>query len=252
MAVDPGRKGGREGAPGDGRAADAGAVRRPGEGVLADRLSDLARELQEESDPDVVLADIVGAAIALIPGTDEASISLVTDRRHIRSQAPSSNLAAQVDLLQDETGEGPCLDAAYEQRTVRVPDMAQEERWPKFSARASQLGVGSMLSFQLFVRGDNLGALNLYGRTAGGFDDESEHVGLLFASHAAIAFAGARKQQHLNQALDSRDLIGMAKGILMERYHLSADRAFEMLIRHSQEDQRKLRDIAQQVVQDTL
>jgi GAF domain-containing protein len=239
------RRGG-PGTQGQPSAEDAGTT--GGEDVLAAQLSALARELQEEKDPDAMLDDIVRAAIALIPGTDDASISLVSDRRHIRSQAPSSELAARVDHLQDETGEGPCLDAAFEHQTVRVPDMAREKRWPRFASKASQLGVGGMLAFQLFVEGDNLGALNLYGRTAGGFNDESEHVGLLFASHAAVAFAGARRQLNLNQALDSRDLIGMAKGILMERFQLSADGAFKVLIRHSQESQRKLRDVAQQVV----
>lgn len=127
--------------------------------------------------------------------------------------------------------------------------MATEGRWPRFSQQASAAGAESMLSFQLFVAGDNLGALNLYARTPDAFDDESEHVGLLFASHAAVAFAGAQKQQQqLARALDARDLIGMAKGILMERYKITPDRAFAVLVRGSQANQRKLRDVAHDVV----
>jgi hypothetical protein len=106
-----------------------------------------------------------------------------------------------------------------------------------------------MLAFQLFVEGDNLGALNLYGRTPDAFDDESEHVGLLFASHAAVAFAGVRKQQQLSRALDTRDVIGMAKGILMQRYSISSDRAFRVLVRSSQDNQRKLREVAEELVE---
>jgi GAF domain-containing protein len=127
---------------------------------------------------------------------------------------------------------------------VSVPDLASEQRWPDFSARAAALGVGSMLSFQLFVEGDNLGALNLYSSESDAFDDESEQVGLLFASHAAVAFADAQKLDQLNSAVETRDLIGQAKGILMERYRISAEQAFRVLTRVSQQRNRKLRDLA--------
>lgn len=105
-----------------------------------------------------------------------------------------------------------------------------------------------MLAFQLYVEGDNLGALNLYAGTAGAFDDESEHVGLLFAAHAAIAYAGVRTQFQLQRAIATRELIGQACGILMERYKLSADRAFAVLVRTSQTGNVKLRDVADQLI----
>lgn len=146
-----------------------------------------------------------------------------------------------------EVGEGPCLDAAYEQQTVRVSDMAQEDRWPKFSARALELGAASMLSFQLYVEGDNLGALNLYSRKPNSFDDDSEHIGLLFASHAAVAFAGAEKVRHLTIAVNRRDLVGQAKGILMERFKINAEQAFTVLTRVSQHNNRKLYDVAEEL-----
>jgi hypothetical protein len=126
--------------------------------------------------------------------------------------------------------------------------MRTETRWPRFAQRAFHAGAGSMLSFQLYVEGDNLGALNLYARQPGAFDDESEHVGLLFAAHAAGAYAGAQKQDQLIAAMATRDLIGQAKGILMERYKISGDRAFSLLIRVSQNTHRKLRDVADELV----
>jgi hypothetical protein len=101
-----------------------------------------------------------------------------------------------------------------------------------------------MLSLQLFVEGDNLGALNLYARTPNAFTDESEQVGLLFAAHAAIAYAGVRKEAQLAQALASRDIIGQAKGILMERYKVTAECAFLMLARASQITNTKLQNVA--------
>jgi GAF domain-containing protein len=211
---------------------------------LAEDFGDLARSLEEHDDPDVLLAEIVAAAVAMVPGADEGSVSVVIARSGVGSQAPTSDLPAQVDALQEETGQGPCLDAAFEHQTVRVADMASEDRWPEFARRASEAGAASMLSLQLYVEGDNLGALNLYSRTPGAFDDESEQIGLLFASHAAVAYAGVRKEAQLAKAVVSRDVIGQAKGILMERYKISAERAFLVLTRVSQDTNRKLHDIA--------
>ena len=217
---------------------------------LAEDFGGLARSLEEHDDPDVLLAEIVAAAVAMVPGVDEGSISVVTGRRNIGSQAPTGDLPMQVDALQEETQQGPCLDAAYDELTVRVTDMASETRWPEFARRASQAGAASMLSLQLYVEGDNLGALNLHSRTPNAFDDESEQVGLLFASHAAVAYAGVRKEAQLAKAVVSRDLIGQAKGILMERYNVSGERAFLVLTRISQNTNRKLHDIAAELVRE--
>ena len=214
---------------------------------LARELSELAQTLQSQDDTQEVLDAIVGAAVNLIPGVDEGSISVVLNRRDVGSHSPSGELPRVVDGIQAEVGEGPCLDAAFEQQTVRVPDMAAEERWPRFGRRAAEAGAKSMLAFQLFVEGDNLGALNLYSYRPNAFDDESEHVGLLFASHAAVAFAGAQKMDQLKAAIDHRDLIGQAKGILMERYKLTADKAFLPLAGVSQRTNRKLYDLAEEL-----
>lgn len=218
----------------------------PDHGDLAERLSALARELEQENDTEGTLTLIVQNAIGLVPGAEEGSISVVVGRRHVDSRVPSSPLAAQVDQLQAETGQGPCLRAVYEQ-TVRVDDMRSEERWPAFAERAYEAGVASMLSFQLYVDDDSLGALNLYARTTDAFDDESEHIGLLFAAHAAVAFSGVRKQEQLAAGMATRDLIGQAKGRLMERFGLDSDQAFMVLTRASREANRKLRDVAEEV-----
>jgi transcriptional regulator with GAF, ATPase, and Fis domain len=217
---------------------------------LAEDFGDLARSLDGHDDPAAVLADIVAAAVAMVPGADEASISVVTARRQVGSQAPTGDLPSRVDALQEETQQGPCLDAAYEQQTVRVTDMAREDRWPQFARQASEAGAASMLSLQLYVEGDNLGALNLYSRTPHAFDDESEQVGLLFATHAAVAYASVRKEAQLTKALVSRDLIGQAKGILMERYKITGERAFLLLVRLSQNNNQKLHDVARDLVRD--
>jgi GAF domain-containing protein len=213
-------------------------------GHLAGRLSDLARELQQDEDSESILEDIVHAVLELVPHAAEASISIVTGRRTINSRAASGELPRRIDALQSETGQGPCLDAAYDHRVVRVPDLSREERWPDFAQAAFDSGARSMLSIQLFVEGDNLGALNIYGDDVNVFDEESEQVGLLIGAHAAVAFSDAQEISQLTQALDTRDVIGQAKGILMERFKITSQQAFVILTRASSESNSKLRDVA--------
>ncbi|WP_247826878.1 GAF and ANTAR domain-containing protein [Arthrobacter antioxidans] len=215
---------------------------------LATELAELARVLQQEPDSDAILSGFVHAAIDLIPGVDEGSVSVVLGRRDVGSRAPSGDLPARIDALQVETGQGPCLEAAYEHRTVRVSDMAHEQRWPLFARRATEAGARGMLSIQLWVQGDDLGALNLYSYEADAFTDESENVGLLVASHAAVAFAEAEKTRQLHEAVDSRDVIGQAKGILMERHKITGEQAFIVLSMASQRTHLKLWSVADHLI----
>jgi hypothetical protein len=106
-----------------------------------------------------------------------------------------------------------------------------------------------MLCFQLFVAGDRLGALNIYASSPAAFDDECQEIGQMFAGHAAVALAGAEHESNLRSGMGTRDIIGQAKGILMERYKLTADRAFGVLSRASQEVNRKLADVARELTE---
>jgi transcriptional regulator with GAF, ATPase, and Fis domain len=211
---------------------------------LAGRLSDLARSLQYETSVDETLQAITHAAVGTVPGAQYAALSVVERRRAIYTRAGTAELVFAVDQVQYDTGEGPCLSAVYQQRTVHLPDMTTELRWPTFTRRVAELGVLSMLSFQLYVQRDNLGALNLYSAEKHAFDGDSEHIGLLFASHAAVAMSGAQQEEHLHKAIAARDLIGQAKGILMERYKITADQAFAVLAHASQQTNTKLIEVA--------
>ena len=211
---------------------------------LAEKLSDLSRTLQDTKDVEGTLKAIVRAAADTVPGVEHASISSVVKRREVRTLAATGDLPRAVDQAQYDTSQGPCLDSLYEQQTVRLPDMATETRWPEFAAQAHEVGLGSMLAIQLYVTGEDLGALNLHSTQPDAFTDESEQVGLLFASHAAVAIAGAQDQEQLRTAVNSRDLIGQAKGILMERYKISAHEAFQLLVVASQATNIKLVDVA--------
>lgn len=214
---------------------------------LAAQLGGLARSINQES-PDAILEIVVQAAIELIPGTEEASFSIVTNRQNVESRAPSCELPLQLDALQRGLGEGPCLDSIYRETTIRVPNMATEERWPRFAQQAAEAGVASMLAFQLYVEGSNLGALNLYSGQPEAFTSESEHIGWTLASHAAIALAEAQKVDQLHQAVESRDVIGQAKGILMERYKITSHQAFLLLAKASSNTNQKLHAIAETLV----
>jgi len=196
-------------------------------GDLGEVMGQVARSLQEEyGDVEGTLQTLTETAVGIVPGAEDCTITYVTGRRRVEPRAATGDLPQQVDEMQDRLQEGPCLDAVWEQETVRVDDMRTETRWPRFAAEAVALGVLSSLSLQLFVEGDNLGALNLYARRPHAFGEESEDVGLLLAAHAAVAVAGAQTEEHLRRAVDSRDLIGQAKGILMERYKITGDQAF--------------------------
>jgi hypothetical protein len=219
-----------------------------GRDELATLLSDFARVAQNQDDPHSTLAEIVRAAIDVVPGCDEGSISIVQGRQKITSQAASADLPRIVDALQEKYRQGPCLDAAYEHETVRVTDMATETRWPQFAKAALEAGAAGMLSLQLYVEGDDLGALNLFSRHAGAFDDESEHVGLIFAAHSAVAYSAAQRQASAGRKIATSQLIGQAQGILIERHKLTADQAFALLVKASQKQNIKLRDIASVLV----
>lgn len=214
---------------------------------LGEVMGRIARTLQEEhGDVDATLAAITAAAVTTVPGVNGASVSLVTGRR-VTSRAPTSELVGDVDQLQTEVDEGPCLDALRDQETVRVDDFSTDDRWPRFAGEAARRGMGSLLSFQLFTDGDNLGALNLYAGRPRSFDPDAEAVGAVFAAHAAIALSAARQEENLRRAVDHRDLIGQAKGILMERHRITADQAFAVLARASTHTNRKLFDLAEEL-----
>jgi GAF domain-containing protein len=219
-----------------------------GEDGLARALSRLARDLQHESGAQAVMDRIVATAAAMVPGAQEATISLVHGRRRVVTAAATSPRARRLDECQQATGQGPCMDAMYEQQTLRVDDLAGEhERWPDLARGAGQADIRSLLCFQLFVHGSHLGGLNLMSAEPGAFSDASEEIGLLFASHAAVAVADAHQIEDLFRALATRDVIGQAKGVLMERFKINASQAFALLAKASQDTNRRVHEVAEEL-----
>ena len=164
---------------------------------LAQWLSEFARELQAQPNKDQIMRVVVRAAVEKVPGAQCAGITLVSAEGEVTTPVKTDDLVAQIDALQYETGQGPCLSTAREHLTVRSQDLRTERRWPKFAKAAALAGAESMLCLQLFVKGDSLGALNLLAREPGAFDETSEDIGLLLVSHAAIAMIGADREGDL-------------------------------------------------------
>jgi GAF domain-containing protein len=241
--IDPPREGGSQGLPSRSYTGDTTV------NELAQTLSDVARSLQDEPNLSHTLQGITEAAVQTVPGARYAGISEVQGRRTIVTRAATAEVVMKIDQVQYATRQGPCVDAIYKQQTFRLGDMFTEHRWPDFIEQTVGMGIRGMLSFQLYVVRDNLGALNLYSDTPDAFTDESEYVGLLFASHAAVAMIGAQQRQNKDQALLTRDLIGQAKGILMERHRLTADQAFLLMVEASQRTNTKLTEIAQRLTE---
>jgi GAF domain-containing protein len=167
----------------------------------------------------------------------------------VDTAASSDERATRADQLQYEASQGPCLDAIWEQDTVQIDEMITEERYPAWSRRvAEDTGIRSSLSLSLFTNKDSLGALNLYSPQPRSFEAETRGEGLAFAAHAAVALRSAQTEQHLRAAMATRNLIGQAQGILMERFKVTAEQAFAALSRVSQESNVKLRDVAQRLI----
>jgi transcriptional regulator with GAF, ATPase, and Fis domain len=214
-----------------------------------ERLASIARDLLNEPDVEHTVQRVVDLAAEHLGGVIYASVSLARQRRRVETPASSDDRALQADQLQYEVGEGPCLDAIWEQETFQIDDMITEERYPIYSRRvAERTGIRSSLSFQLFTDEDSLGALNLYSPQPRAFDEIARAEGFVFAAQAAVALRSAQHEEHLRAGMATRNLIGQAQGIVMERFKVTPNQAFAILARISQETNSRLRDVARYLV----
>ncbi|HZN80781.1 MAG TPA: GAF and ANTAR domain-containing protein [Mycobacterium sp.] len=215
---------------------------------LARRMAELARASAAPRSVEDVLSDVTAAAKELIPGTDTAGVLLIGKAGKFDSVAGTSDLPHLLDELQMKFNEGPCVEAALDELIVRTEDFRSEERWPKYSTAVVEIGVLSGLSFKLYTADRTAGALNLFSFKPNAFDAEDETTGVVLAAHAAAAILSSRHGEQLESALTTRDRIGQAKGIIMERFGVDDVQAFEMLRRLSQDSNTRLIDIAQRVI----
>ncbi len=207
----------------------------------------MAEALSQPGDLDQALDRIVHAAASTVPGADYASITVKRAGGQLKTTTATAALVREADELQYELREGPCYEAVTVNATTYSPDLARDPRWPRFGPRAAEMGLLSQMAVRLTNRDDEVTGLNLYSHTRKAFED-SEGLPELFASHARVALGYATQLQTLQCAIGTRETIGKAIGILMERYDLTSERAFEFLIRQSQNSNVKLRDVAAEVI----
>ena len=213
------------------------------------RFAASLRELASRQTVDETLQLAVDLATELVRGCDIADIMFI---RPGGTTTPVSTgpLARALDQLQAECGEGPCLTTTGDDQIVVADDLRADARWPTFGPRAAELGVRSTACYQLFLHrneADRFGALALYGHDVHAFDEQAVVFGEVFAAHCATVLAAVITQEGARAALESRDIIGQAKGILMVRHRVSAAEAFDLLRRTSQDRHLKLREVAERV-----
>ncbi|SCF05634.1 GAF domain-containing protein [Micromonospora coriariae] len=222
-----------------------------------DAFAELGRLKLDENSLDDVLQRVAELAKRALPMPVEVSVTLVRGGTG-HTAAFTDELARDLDERQYGHGRGPCLEAAASGDVLSVPDLTADERWPEWAERGRQAGVGSSVSIGLPIQEAVVGALNVYAGTPHAFDDDSVSILKTFGAYAAVALANAQLYdstatlaRQMQEAMASRAVIEQAKGIIMAERRCSPAEAFTILSKVSQDSNRKLRDMAQALVDRT-
>jgi GAF domain-containing protein len=216
-------------------------------------IAELVRAVGSEAKPraEDVLERFTVLAPTHIHAVEHASVVVSSGNRALRPSAASGAVAHLLDAIQAHVFEGPCWDALNERRTFRVDDLAAEGRWPHFTqAVLAQTPIRSMLCYLLYTDTEDFGVLSVHANQSRAFDSEDEESGRVLATHAALTLQAVHRGRHFRSALGSRDIIGQAKGILMERFDIGAGAAFSLLSRLSRDSNKPIVVIAKEVVDD--
>lgn len=227
-----------------------------------DAQSPLQRSLAELSTfvvSDQGIADtltrVASLAVESVPPAMFAGITMLVDDR-VSTQVFTDPTCAEIDQAQYDSGHGPCLEAFRQGSLIVVDSLERDDRWPEFAAASMAHGVRSTLSLPMLAGVSSVGALNFYAGVEGAFGEAEVDTGRLFAMQAAVvlvnaqAYWGARlRSEHLELALEGRQVIDLAKGIIMNTMRCGPAEAFDVLVKQSQQENRKLRDIAAEIVE---
>ena len=216
-----------------------------------DRILDASRRLAaalQPGDLDTTLANITAAAVEVLPDVQASSITVKHADGRLETVAPTHDFLRDVDAAQYELQEGPCYEAAVDTVHITSPNLSADERFPRYAPVALRAGVRAQAGVRLFDTPSSNGALNLYSGRVGSFTDLGV-LSQLFAHQSAVALDYARQVDQLQEAVRSRQLIGQAVGIVMERYSVDEARAFGFLTRLSNDQNLKLRLVAERLVQ---
>ncbi|ORB74347.1 GAF and ANTAR domain-containing protein [Mycobacterium scrofulaceum] len=218
--------------------------------VVVAQLAELVSSMErEEMDTAAGLNELIGNGVLHVVGSQYAGITMAERSRAVVNIAATHRYPVLLDEIQNRYAEGPCVEAAWRHHVMHVEDLTEDERWPRYRRHAlEQTPIRSILSFELFVDRGGMAALNFYADTPHAFPDDSVELGAVYATHIALAWSMLRRQDQFRSALASRDMIGQAKGIVMERFGLDAVEAFELLTRLSQQSNTRLIDIAKSLI----
>jgi GAF domain-containing protein len=218
-------------------------------GPSAESLEILARALHvKNAQLQPTLEAIATTAVTMVGPARYAALTILS-RGELVPRASTGEVPLVLDRLQQKLADGPCIQAAKHQAVFRIDDTGEDDRWPEFCAEAARLEVRSMLCVPLWIDERGLGALSLYADQPAAFSELHDRVTVLLATFAALALAEAQRAEQMHDALGNRDVIGQAKGILMERHGVTADAAFCVLSRVSQAENMKLAEIARRFVE---
>jgi GAF domain-containing protein len=215
------------------------------------RIAELVQQLHSrpDADSDTVIAELVEHAAVEVPGAQYASATVTRNSKHIDTPAATHKWPILLDEIQQRRREGPCLTAAWEEKTIHVANLETDDRFPLYRRDAlEQTPIRSIMAFQMFIAGETLGALNVYADRPNAFGQTSRDIGLIFAAHTSVAWNSARRDEQFKRALATRDVIGQAKGMIMERYGVDAVQAFEVLRKLSQDSNVPLAEVATELV----
>ena len=215
------------------------------------RIAELVQQLHSrpDTDSDTVIAELVEHAAVEVPGAQYASVTVTRNSKHIDTPAATHKWPILLDEIQQRHREGPCLTAAWEEKIIHVANLETDDRFPLYRRDTlEQTPIRSIMAFQMFIAGETLGALNVYADRPNAFGQASRDIGLIFAAHTAVAWNSARRDEQFKRALASRDTIGQAKGMIMERYGVDAVQAFDVLRKLSQDSNVPLVQVATELV----
>jgi hypothetical protein len=218
---------------------------------LVEVMDAVARSLGEPGDLPQTLGRITRSAREMVPRADYVSISIRHADGTLETVAPTDPLIEKADELQYSLREGPCYDAITDNQVTYSGNLATDPRWPTYGPRASAMGFCSQMAMRLHTEGTIRTGLNLYSRKRAAFGD-SRQVAEIFVSHAKVALGYAQEVNTLRAALATRKVIGEALAIVIEQNSIDAERAFEFLIRVSDNSQLKLRQVAAEIVETSL
>lgn len=214
---------------------------------VAEEFAQLAIELYDVP-PEETAEKALAFALDAV-GCDHAAVYCVHPDQRVELAAATSELSTTLGPAPMAVGEGPEVSALDDPIGVLVRDTLTETRWPTWSVRVAARGIRSLLSIPMRTGDETIGTLNLYSMRPDAFDADDRAVAHLLAVHAADALGAAREIENLRRAVDARKRIGQAQGILMERFGLTADRAFAVLLGYSQDHNVKLREVADRLVE---